>query len=432
MMSILAGSTNFRDGYKARVFGGYYNLETDEFTGPAIVGIAPVLSSSENVLGVVTVGYLKKELWSLIFERIRIIMYFSIIVIVIGIGLGYLLARHIRKETLGYEPREIAELYRNRDALLTSLNEGVVATNEDRMVTLINKSAKKLLGINNSYTKRHITTLLPNLDYQKVYEDRKGKLNQETVINNKTLIVNLVPTLTDQNTTGLVATLRDKTEITELINTLSEVKRYSDDLRAQTHEHSNQMHLIYGMLQLGKYDEVLSLIDKEISNLEMINRSIFEQIKDSNVQAVLIGKIGKASEKKIDLIIDQESYLSPLPPHIESSDLVTIIGNLIDNALDAVVSQQNPSVSFSAIDIGNDIIFEIADNGNGIEEQKIKKIFQSGYSTKKQGEEKRGFGLANVKSTVEKLNGVIQVDSTSQGTTVTVYIPKNERRHIYD
>ncbi|WP_176446352.1 sensor histidine kinase [Lentibacillus sp. CBA3610] len=407
-------------------------METDEFTGPAIVGIAPVLSSSENVLGVVTVGYLKKELWSLIFERIRIIMYFSIIVIVIGIGLGYLLARHIRKETLGYEPREIAELYRNRDALLTSLNEGVVATNEDRMVTLINKSAKKLLGINNSYTKRHITTLLPNLDYQKVYEDRKGKLNQETVINNKTLIVNLVPTLTDQNTTGLVATLRDKTEITELINTLSEVKRYSDDLRAQTHEHSNQMHLIYGMLQLGKYDEVLSLIDKEISNLEMINRSIFEQIKDSNVQAVLIGKIGKASEKKIDLIIDQESYLSPLPPHIESSDLVTIIGNLIDNALDAVVSQQNPSVSFSAIDIGNDIIFEIADNGNGIEEQKIKKIFQSGYSTKKQGEEKRGFGLANVKSTVEKLNGVIQVDSTSQGTTVTVYIPKNERRHIYD
>ncbi|WP_082684175.1 ATP-binding protein [Lentibacillus amyloliquefaciens] len=417
----------FKSGYRARVFGGYYNMETEEFIGPSIVGIAPIMSSTGSVQGVVTVGYLKANLWSLIYDRVEIILYVSIAVIVIGILLGYLLARHIRKEIFGYEPREIAELYRNRDTLLSSLNEGVVATSRDSMVTLINESAKKLLDVGHSYVNKPISSLLPNLDYQNVYETKKGKLNQELFINNKTLIVNLLPILTNDKVTGLVATFRDKTEVTEMLNMLSEVKQYSDDLRAQTHEYSNQMHLLHGMLQLGKYDEVLEMVGQEINHHDKINRHIFDQIEDTNVQAILIGKFGKASEKKVDFNIDENSYLSPLPSHIEASDLMIIIGNLIDNAVDEVSSDPNPGVSFSTIDLGNDIIFEVTDNGRGIEKEVLEQIFQPGYSMKKEGlEGKKGFGLANVKSTVDKLNGVIEVAATPDGTIVTVYIPKTD------
>ncbi|WP_010529786.1 ATP-binding protein [Lentibacillus jeotgali] len=417
----------FKSGYRARVFGGYYNMETEEFIGPSIVGVAPIMSSTGSVRGVVTVGYLKENLWSLIYDRVEIILYVSMAVIVIGILLGYFLARHIRKEIFGYEPREIAQLYCNRDTLLSSLNEGVIATDKDSMVTLINESAKKLLDVGDSYVNKPITSLLPNLDYQGVYETKEGKLNQELFINNKTLIVNLLPLLANSTVTGVVVSFRDKTEITEMLNMLSEVKQYSDDLRAQTHEYSNQMHLMYGLLQLGKYDEVLALIDREINNLDKINRSIFDQIEDTNVQAILIGKVGKASEKKIDFDIDEDSYLSPLPSHIEVSDLMIIIGNLIDNAVEEVSAKLNPRVSFSTIDLGNDIIFEITDNGEGIDKEEVEKVFWAGYSTKKEGlEGKKGFGLANVKSSVEKLNGVIEVESTSDGTIVTVYIPKKE------
>ncbi|UJL47661.1 sensor histidine kinase [Virgibacillus sp. NKC19-16] len=414
----------FGDGFKARVFGGYYNMESDEFLAPSIVGIAPILSETGSVLGVTTVGYLKKDIASLIYERIRFILYLSVAVIIIGIVLGYLLARHIRKETFGYEPREIAALYSRQDTLLSSLNEGVVAADEHDKITLINTSAKDLLEVNDSYIHRPIYELLPPLEYSWVYETKDEKLNQEIYLNNKSLFVNLVPMFTQGEFTGLVATIKDRTEITEMINTLSEVKKYSDDLRAQNHEHSNKMHLISGMLQLGNYNQVLELIDREMNHIQKNNRSIFNQIEDTNVQAILIGKMGRASEKKVDFMIDEGSYLSPLPPHIEVAELITIIGNLVDNALEAVISVPHPLVSFSTIDIGNDIIIEVSDNGIGMKEEEQETIFQPGYSTKGDRSKKRGFGLYNVKAAVNKLNGIIEIDSSRQGATITVYIPK--------
>lgn len=209
-----------------------------------------------------------------------------------------------------------------------------------------------------------------------------------------------------------------------MVNTLSEVKKYSDDLRAQTHEHSNKMHLISGMLQLGNYDQVMDLIDREMNHIQKNNRSIFNQIEDKNVQAILIGKMGRASEKKIDFTVDAGSYLSPLPPHIEAAELITIIGNLVDNALEAVISVSHPLVIFSTIDIGKDIIFEVSDNGSGMKEENQETIFQLGYSTKGERDTKRGYGLYNVKDAVNKLNGSIEIDTSHQGTTITVYIPK--------
>ncbi|WP_040982510.1 sensor histidine kinase [Oceanobacillus jeddahense] len=414
----------FNDGFKARVFGGYYNMDSDEFIDSSIVGIAPILSDTGSVLGVTTVGYLKADLYAQIFERIKYILYLSVAVIIIGIILGYLLARHIRKETFGYEPREIAALYNRHDTLLSSLNEGVIAADEHCKITLINKSARDLLEVTDAYMHRPIHDLLPRLEYNQVYETKNEKLNQEVYLHNKSLIVNMVPMFTQGKFTGLVATIRDRTEITEMVNTLSEVKKYSDDLRAQTHEHSNKMHLISGMLQLENYDQVIELIDKEMDHMNKNNRSIFNQIEDKNVQAILIGKMGRASEKKIDFVIEEGSYISPLPDHIKAGEIITIIGNLIDNALEAVISTSQPSVRFSAMDIGKDIIFEVTDNGTGMKEEDKERIFHPGYSTKDYNGEKRGFGLYNVKAAVNKLNGNMEIDSTRQGTMITVYIPK--------
>ncbi|MFD1068122.1 ATP-binding protein [Oceanobacillus locisalsi] len=414
----------FNDGFKARVFGGYYNMESDEFIGPSIVGIAPILSETGTVLGVTTIGYLKADLYTLIFDRIKFILYISVAVIAIGIILGYLLARHIRKETFGYEPREIAALYSRHDTLLSSLNEGVVAVDKDFKIMLINTSAQNLLDVTDAYLHQPIRDLLPSLEYSQVYETKDEQLNQEVYLHNKSLIVNLVPMFAQGEFTGLVATIRDRTEITEMIHTLSEVKKYSDDLRAQNHEHSNKMHLIYGMLQLGNNEQVIELIDQEMNQMDKNNRSIFNQIEDKNIQAILIGKIGRASEKKIEFIIDEASYLCSLPSHIQAVELITIIGNVIDNALEAVIAAPEPSVRFSAMDIGEDIIFEVSDNGSGMKEEEKERVFQAGYSTKVNYDEKRGFGLYNVKAALNKLHGSMEIDTGGHGTTITVYIPK--------
>ncbi|GGJ99308.1 sensor histidine kinase [Lentibacillus kapialis] len=419
----------FDDGYKAVVFGGYYNVDSNEFLGPSITGKAPVLSNTGNVLGVVSVGYLKEKVNQSILNRMKNILYISLILLLVGFIASYLLARHIRKETMGLEPREIAELYRDRSSILSSINEGVIATTENGEITLINDSAKVLLQLSDMDLYTPINRILPKLNLDSLFENKEHITNKEMQLHNRNIIVNVAPVWNHHTFLGVVATFRDKTDITEMLYTLSEVKQYSDDLRAQTHEFSNKMYVISGLVQLGKYDDVLELIQDEMVTSDHTNKLIFEQINDFNVQAVLLGKIGKASEKKINFTIDDNSSLKPLPDHIKVSHVITILGNLIDNAFDEVMKQQERYVTFSAMDFGEDIIFEVSDNGSGIDTDNTEKIFKRGFTTKsKTTTNNYGIGLFNVKEAIYSLNGSVEIDSNETGTTMTVYIPKTRGR----
>ncbi|GAB4074925.1 ATP-binding protein [Barrientosiimonas marina] len=414
----------FQDGYKAAVFGGYYNIDSSKWIGPSVTGKAPIMNERGNVLGVVTVGYLKENINDVVAHRLRRNIYLSILAIIVGFAASYMLARHIRKDTLGLEPREIATLYRDRAAILSSINEGVIATDKKEKVTLINETAKQLLQLNDRDVNQTIDQVLPD-----VHQGRLTKqtpiVNQEMHINRRTIIVNMAPIIKENAYMGTVMTFRDKTDVTEMLDTLSEVKRYSDDLRAQTHEFSNKLYVISGLIQLEKYDEALEMIREEANDDQQINKLIFDQIWDSKVQAVLLGKMNKASEKKIDFQVDDQSQLDRLPGHIKSSDIITIIGNLIDNAFDEVLKQNNRYVTFSALDIGHDIIFEVTDNGSGIREEAIQDVFAQHYSTKSSDNgEHRGYGLYNMKQAVEALRGHIEIDSNEYGTAITAYMPK--------
>ncbi|SEQ41852.1 two-component system, CitB family, sensor histidine kinase CitS [Piscibacillus halophilus] len=411
----------FDDGYMAVVFGGYYTMESDEFIGSAIVGKAPVYSNSERIIGVVTVGYLKSEINQAIMNRIKSTLYFSLIIFLLGVLLSYLLARHIRKETFGLEPREIATLYRSQSSILNSISEGVIATDENGYITLVNDTAKKLLNINEPYHLQVIDSLLPEINFQEIKSLYARINNKEIRFNQRVIIINLVPIIENSKLIGTVTTFRDKTQITEMLSTLSEVKEYSDNLRAQTHEFSNKMHVISGLIQLEEYDQVRKMINEEIVDIQNNNKLIFEHIQDPKVQAVLLGKLSKASEKKIKFTVDPNSSLNVLPNYIDISHIITIMGNLIDNAFDAVAHKKQPVVSFFTLDIGQDIILEITDNGDGINED-LDLLFKKGFSTKGTGQ--RGFGLYNVKESINSLNGSIEVESDDHGTTFSVFIPK--------
>ncbi|GAA0438708.1 ATP-binding protein [Lentibacillus halophilus] len=417
----------FNDGYKAAVFGGYYNIDSDELLGPAVTGKAPIMTEAGDVLGVVTVGYLKKNINNVVFDRLKRNIYLSLLAVLIGFIASFLLARHIRKDTLGLEPREISTLYRDRAAILSSINEGVIATDKDGKITLINETAKHLLRLNERNVNQTIDQVLTHVHPDRL-TDQAPIVNKEMHINERTIIVNLAPIRKEGAYMGTVMTFRDKTDVTEMLDTLSEVKRYSDDLRAQTHEFSNKLYVISGLIQLEKYDEALEMIRDEVSDDQQTNKLIFDQIQDAKVQAVLLGKMNKASEKKIDFQVDEGSQLDRLPEHIKSSDIITIIGNLIDNAFDEVLKQTNRYVMFSALDIGHDIIFEVSDNGSGIKDDAIPDVFTRSYSTKAEDDDAhRGYGLYNVKQAVDALHGSIEMDSNEHGMTITVYIPKERR-----
>ncbi|MCG7343397.1 sensor histidine kinase [Sporosarcina sp. ACRSL] len=415
---------SIEDETKALVFGGNYNLIADSILGPAVVSISPIYVDRQ-IVGTARVGYLVKDLRHTVMERTKRLALISLTIFVIGIGLSIWLARSIRKDTFGMEPQEMANFYKERHAVLASISEGLIATDGEGKITIINTAARKILNVSNDYKGRSIESVFPTLQYSKLLHAASQPFSFELNVHKKTLIMTIVPLRKDVAVSGIVITFRDKTEMNELVNTLFEVKKYSDDLRAQTHEFMNKLYVISGLLQLRKYNEAIKMIQEEIDVTQHTNAFIFEHIKDTNVQAILFGKIGKASENKITFTIDENSSLGQLPSFISTGVLTIIIGNLIDNAFEEVIDQEKRLVNFFALDIGEDIIFEVSDNGRGIDPTVAHQLFTQGFSTKDKSD--RGYGLSNVRSAIQDLGGDIQWKSDDTGTIFTVFIPKTEK-----
>lgn len=411
------------DNRKALVEGKYYTSKAIGSLGPSLRGKAPIFDDNGNIIGIVSVGFLIEDIKATIMSKWTKISIFSLIALCMGAFGAVLLARNIRKDTLGLEPHQIASLYRERNAILLSIKEGIIAIDEKGCITMLNNSAKDMLGLTDEAMNQPIERIFPNTKMYRVLKSGINDKDQEMVLMDRAVIVNRIPIVEKDQVVGVVASFRDKTEFKEMINTLSEVRKYSEELRAQTHEYTNKLYVISGLLQLGEYQEAIDLIQLESKNHQNQNRILFEQIHDRKVQAILLGKIGKASEKKIIFTIDENSSLNPLPEHIDISKLVMILGNIIDNAFEAVYQSETKEVTFFATDMGNDVVFEIVDSGNGIDSSNFAEIFNRGYSTKRGID--RGYGLATVKEVVNELGGHIEVQNQKVGGAIfSIYIPK--------
>jgi len=418
------------DNDKAIKKGEYYISKANGSLGPSIRGKSPILNEKGEVIGVVSVGFLLKDVNQQITKKIIKELLVSIVALIISFFGSMLLGRNIRKDTMGLEPYEIASLYKEKNAVLHGVKEGILAVNQDGIITMMNHPAKRLLHIKGSVRHIKVDGLFPSGDLYQVLHSGSPIVDKEVVWKDRTVIVNCTPLFDDSGISGVVASFRDKTEIEQMVNTISEVKSYSEDLRAQTHEYTNKLYVLSGLLQLGEFEQAVSMIQAETQVLQVQNTILFNQIKDSKVQAILLGKLGKASEKKIKFEILSESYLETLPSHLKLSSLIVILGNLIDNAFDAVLESHAPAVKFFATDIGSDIIFEISDNGKGISEKDIPLLFNRGF-TSKNGDKPRGFGLSNAEEAVVEMNGMIEVQSTPEsGTVFTVYLPKQYERRL--
>ncbi|MFD0825600.1 ATP-binding protein [Neobacillus sp. M.A.Huq-85] len=416
------------DNERALQKGEYYVSTAKGSLGPSIRGKSPIFNQKGEIIGIVSVGFLLEDIHQQIMKNVIKVLYVAVFALIISLIASILLGRNIRKDTMGLEPYEIAWLYKEKNAVLHAVKEGILAINQKGFITMMNQPAKKLLNIHGSVRLMKVDGLFPSDYLYEVLETGTPQIDKEMVWKDRTVIVNCTPLFNQHEITGVVASFRDKTEIEQMLNTISEVKSYSEDLRAQTHEFTNKLYVLLGLLQLGEYQQAIEMIQLETQALQFQNSVVFNQIKDTKIQAILLGKLGKASEKKIQFEIASDSYLENLPPHIKLSNLIVILGNLFDNAFEAVYGLEFPTVKFFATDIGSDIIFEISDNGKGIKENEIPLLFQKGYTTK-EGTESRGFGLSNAEKAVIEMGGMIEVQSSpGSGTVFTVYLPKGNER----
>lgn len=383
----------------------------------------PVFSETGEQLGAVAVGISADNVKERVKES-RHIIYIGVGVgVLVGIIGAILLARHIKKSLFGLEPHRIAKILEERNTMLQSVKEGIIAVDKEANVTLINNEAKRLFkksGLEEDFIGKDVELYMPNSRIKEVLQTGEVQLNEEQNIYGITIVTNRVPLYVKGEIVGAIATFRDKTEIRKLAEELTGIRLYAEALRAQSHEFMNKMHVVLGLTHMKQYEELQKYISGMVLEHQYEIGGIMKRIKSPVFAGFLLGKLSYAREKNIKLIISEDSYMPEIEDESITHELITIVGNLIDNALEAVANCEKKQVEVE-IQYGDTLIITVQDTGKGIQEE-IGALFTKGYSTKG---DNRGYGLYLVTESIQRINGEIHVYSlVGKGTTITIEIPK--------
>jgi two-component system CitB family sensor kinase/two-component system sensor histidine kinase DcuS len=421
------------DNNRALQFGDSYTSKAVGSLGFSLRGKSPILSDKGDIIGLISVGYLDSDI-SVVVDKLKYTFYSVFgFVLLTGAFLTLYIAKRYRDEIFGLEPEEIARTYSEHKAVFASILAGIVVIDEFGVVTSINPGALKILGgiDSNNIIGFSIAELLPEYGFLFSEKSQQSWQDIEVEANNHTLIMAKTPLIIAGAHRGVVVTFRLKDDIVVLSQKLSQVQQFSTMLRVQTHEYSNKLNTIGGLIQIGSIDEALDLITNENSDYQQLIAFLIRTVPDPVLAGLILGKYDVAKERNIEFIIDTDSTLSEVPSRIPREKLVTVLGNLIDNAFDASITnkQRSPRVLLSMTDIGPDLIFEIEDSGNGINDQLIKNIFTLGETTK--SDMGHGIGMYLVSSCLKQIGGSLSITKAKSGSMImTVYIPKLNSKHL--
>ncbi|WP_429790566.1 ATP-binding protein [Brevibacillus formosus] len=405
--------------------------ETVGSLGPGLRGKTPIYDAEGKVMGVVSVGFLFEDINETIESYRNRIFVIGIVTLLLGVVATLILSQNVKKTIFGLEPEQIGRLYQENQAVLESIREGIVAVNKEGAITLANQTALQMLG--QAKDKDRIMDkqdeLVRSLGLHEVIETGKAEFDRETNVDEHVLVVNRVPIMDkERHVMGAVASFRNRSELFEVTQELSRVKEYAEVLRSQTHEYSNKLHLISGLIQLESYQEAIETISSEL-NVHVHNTTfIMQEVPDPLIGGLLLGKLNQANERKVELKIDPESNFRDIPASIDRSQLIVILGNLIDNAMDAVKAPGAiaPEITIFLLNMEEVLLIEVEDLGPGISEENAERIFELGFSTKQQPN--HGYGLHLVKQAVLHVHGnITHTGNPAGGTIFTVTIPKDAR-----
>ncbi|MGL5152965.1 MAG: ATP-binding protein [Clostridium sp.] len=391
------------DHYRAIWHGERYVSEGEGHLGRTIRAFEPVYKDGVRV-GAVCVGAYKGDVQQEVKEYILAltpIFILSIFMVLIG---SALLSNNIKNAIFGFEPEEIALSLREKEAIINNMIEGLIAVDRKGQISLINSSAKDILQIRNEneIDKEIIQNLL-----ETIYR-RSRIINHEIKLKNNIVIMANFYTLIGENgeILGAITTFQDLTIVNNMAEELTGVKELTWNLRAQNHEFMNKLHTISGLIQLEEYDKAVEYIYETSVKRGLITDNL-KGIREAALQGLIFSKYNKADEAKIKFELDENSKLDKLTSYIIPQELLTIVGNLLENSIEELRGKENGWISLSIIQ-EEKIVIEVKNNGTQINSELKDKIFNMGYSTKG---ENRGFGLYNIIKIVNNCNGDLELTS---------------------
>ena len=386
--------------------------------GPSIRAVAPVRDGTGRVVGLVSAGILQQSLADRWRSQVPTIAAVSLAALAIALVGVWAIRRRLLRQTHGLRPDELRVMYEHHDAILHSVSEGLIVLDRNG-VALANDEARRLLALPPGPVDR---SDLP--EFLRTYNP--GARDEVHVTQDRVLVVNRSP-VTDKRTRDTrpseVVTIRDRTELQGALGELSSLKVLTDTLRSQAHEAANKLHTIVTMVEMGRADEAVTFATNELELSQQLVDRLSSAVGEPALVALLLGKTAQADERGIELTVTEETHMPSNADDLALSgqEMVTVLGNLIDNAMDAC-DREDPWVEVTVSQDDGTLLIRVADSGPGMDARTFEKAMQRGYSTKSGTDtEAHGLGLALVAQVVKRHNGTLTADVT-YGSVVTVAV----------
>lgn len=413
----------FIGGDEERVLksGEEYISTANGSLGVSVRAFAPIYDDGNKQIGAVAVGILYNQFDNELYNKMYKFMPIIVMGLILGISGAIAISYNIKNAIFGLEPEEIALILKQKETVIENIKEGIIALDNRACITLFNQEASRILRLKENDIGKPISDFIYGSKAENVLESGKSIKNVEIKARPGLNIMckySIIRGFKNQ-ILGLVMNFEDLTEVRKMAEELTGIKKMAWSLRAQNHEFMNKLHTISGLVQLEEYDEVIKFINVIAESKKNITTIISEKIKDVSIAALILSKYSKCEEARIKLIIDDSSRINKLPQYMESEELVSVIGNLIENSIDAVKNDGTGEIFMKIFEEDEKMKIIIKDNGEGIPENIRSSIFQMGVSSK---EGSRGFGMYIVKKIIDEAEGTIDFE-LNNGTKWSISIP---------
>ena len=394
---------------------------TETYTGtlgPSVRAVVPVMQGG-RVIAIVSAGVTVQRVLASLAPRIPLVIGVAVLLVALGTVGAFVARRSLSRVTGSMRPVELSRMVGYYESVMHSVREGLILTDDRGRVVLYNDEAADLLGLPPTESDRAPSTVselgLP-ASIAPLIESRARIVEESHLAGDRVLLVNQEPASPTGTRTrtplGSLTTLRDLTEVQRLSGELESVRTLSDALRSQTHEYANRLHTVVSLLELGRTREAIELIAQETETSQSLADDMVGASSEPVLAALLFGKVAQAGERGVQLrlAVDDELGTSGL----STSELVSVVGNLVDNAIDAAAG--GPSPAWVSVHLASDhaagvVEFTVADSGPGIDADHLGLIFDRGFSTKPADAAGRGFGLAVVHEILARRGGAVEAST---------------------
>lgn len=404
-------------------------LKGDSFTetytgtlGASVRAVTPVYDGT-RIVGLVSAGIRVEAISQRVQDQVTALIGVAAGALALGAVGTYVVNARLRRHTHGMNATELSHMHDYHQAALHAVREGLLMLDGQYRVALMNDGGRELLGVTGDAVGRSVASLGLPAPLTGALLSSEPRVDEVHLTASRVLVVNTSP-VSGGERRGTVVTLRDVTELQSLMGELDSERGFTQALRSQAHEAANRLHTVVSLIELGRAEEAVDFATAELELAQTLTDQVVSAVNEPVLAALLLGKTAQSNERGVELVVSEDSGMDDglLPDSLSARDLVTILGNLIDNAVDAAQGSLRARVTVTARteagEAGSALVLRVADTGSGVDPAHAEAVFQRGFSTKPAGPGGRGLGLALVRQAVNRHEGTLTVAEAEGGGAV--------------